>query len=119
MIKNARRAGASALTGIICIIGITGTAAASHDTLECSPPPSMSPLLEFIDTIAELALLFGIAIASLGILTAGIAFMMPGSDYTRRAKQILKNTLIGATILLSANAIMAFLVAQLGAPFCS
>jgi hypothetical protein len=76
------------------------------------------PLLEFVHTLSELAFIAGMAIASIGILVAAIGFMLPGQDYTRRAKQVLKNTLIGGVVLLSSNAILAFLTNQLGGSMC-
>jgi hypothetical protein len=78
----------------------------------------MGPLLEFIDTVAQLAFTAGFGIASLGLIVAGVLFMAPGEDNTRRAKQVLKNTLFGAVILLSSDMILAFMVTQLGGATC-
>ena len=95
-----------------------GPVAASISSTECSTPESLEPLMTFIDTIDQLAFTAGIGIDSIGILVAGILFMWPGEDSSRRAKQVLKNTLIGAVILLSSNAVLAFMTTQLGGSMC-
>jgi hypothetical protein len=103
---------------LLTILVTSEPATAAHGSLECPPPESMGPLLEFIDTVAQLAFTAGFGIASLGLIVAGVLFMAPGEDNTRRAKQVLKNTLIGAVILLSSDMILAFMVTQLGGATC-
>jgi hypothetical protein len=79
----------------------------------------MQPLFDLLNTFVEIAFIAGIAFATLGFLWAGILFMMPGEDTTRRAKRVARNTLIGTVLLLGANVIVSFLVSQLGATTCA
>jgi len=94
-------------------------AAASHETLNCAPPESLSPLLQFLHTVTELAFLAGVGLGVLGFSTAGLLFMIPGETYNRRGKMLAKNCLIGVIILLSANMIVSFLVNELGGVICT
>ena len=93
-------------------------AAAVHDSLECTPPESLSPLIDLLHSLGELAFLAGVAIGTLGFLTAGIFLMIPGEDWSRRGKGVAKNVFIGVVLLLSANMIISYLISQLGGPIC-
>lgn len=89
------------------------------EELPCDPGDALRPLIEFLNSITELAFLTGVSLATLTFVIAGICLTLPGQDYTRLGKKIAKNGLIGATLLLSANMITSYLVAQLGANICA
>ena len=92
--------------------------AAVHDSVPCPIPPELLPLFELLHTFAELAMVLGILIGTLGILIAGIMWMIPGPDWNRRAKGTATYVVVGTVILLSAHMIMAFLISQMGGTFC-
>lgn len=89
-----------------------------HETLACNVPDAFEPLMSFLHTLTELALIAGIVVGTLGFVIAGLFYVLPGEDNTRRAKSTAKNTFIGVIILLSARMIMEFLVTQLGGTIC-
>jgi len=93
-------------------------ATAAHDSLECTPPESLSPLIDLLHSLGELAFLAGVAIGTLGFLIAGIFLMLPGEDWTRRGKAVAKNVFIGVVLLLSANMIVSYLISQMGGTIC-
>jgi len=93
-------------------------AAAAHDSLECTPPDSLSPLIDLLHSLGELAFLAGVSIGTIGFLTAGIFLMLPGEDWTRRGKTVAKNVFIGVVLLLSANMIVSYLISQMGGTIC-
>ncbi|WP_201287900.1 pilin [Salinirussus salinus] len=108
------------------VFGLTSTAliqpaAAQNatDQLPCEPSDGLVPLFDFLNSITELAFLAGVGLATLTFVVAGICLILPGQDYTRLGKKIAKNGLIGAILLLSANMITSYLVAQLGANICA
>jgi hypothetical protein len=93
--------------------------AAAQTAENCSVPSDLQPLIDLLNTLGELAFIAGIALATIGFSVAGLLFMMPGVEYTRRAKQVGTNVFIGAIILLSANMVVSFLVSQLGTTMCT
>jgi hypothetical protein len=103
----------------LIIFFISTPAAAAHDSLPCEVPDSLVPLFDLLHSITEIALLAGIALATLGFVTSGILLMLPGEDSTRRGKQVAKNVLIGTILLLSASMITSFLVSQMGSTICT
>jgi len=86
--------------------------------VNCTPPTGVQPLFDFLNSITELAFLAGIGLATLTFVVAGTCFIVPGQDYNRLGKNIAKNGLIGAVLLLSANIITSYLVTQLGGNMC-
>jgi type IV secretory pathway VirB2 component (pilin) len=109
---------AKSLLSIIAVASIASPAAASHDSLECSPPESLSPLIDLLHSLGELAFLAGVTIGTIGFLFAGICLMLPGQDWTRRGKDVSKNVFIGVILLLSANMIVSFLISEMGGTIC-
>jgi len=107
--------------GLTSLVLIQPAAAQSNatDELPCDPSDALSPLFEFLNSITELAFLAGVALATLTFVVAGICLILPGQDYTRLGKNVAKNGLIGAILLLSANMITSYLVSQLGANICA
>jgi len=114
-----RRLATVGTTLLLSLSLFVGPAAASHDGLSCTVPSGLNPLLSFMHTLEQLAFLAGISIGTLGFLVASINLMMPGQNSTRRGKDIAKNVLLGAILLLSAHAIMAFLIAEFGTTICN
>jgi len=106
-------------TSIVLLIAVTGTASASHNSLDCTTPSSFEPLLGLLDSLVELAFIAGIGLGTLGFLVAALFLMLPGQDNSRRGKLVAKNVFIGAVLLLSAQLIVDFLVSQLGATLCT
>lgn len=92
--------------------------AAAHSSLECTPPESLSPLIDLLHSLGELAFLAGVSIGTIGFLFAGICLMLPGEDWTRRGKGVAKNVFIGVILLLSANMIVSYLVSKMGGAIC-
>jgi len=90
----------------------------SHDTLSCSPPDSLTPLLELLHSLTELAFIGGMVVGTIGFLFAGTCLMIPGEDWNRRGKSVASNTFIGMVLLLSANMIVGFLISQMGGAIC-
>jgi hypothetical protein len=86
--------------------------------LPCTPPSGMQPLFDFLNSITELAFLAGVGLATLTFVVAGICLILPGQDYNRLGKNVAKNGLIGAILLLSANMITSYLVSELGGNIC-
>ena len=97
----------------------TSPAAAAHDSLPCSPPSSFQPLFDLLHSLTQLAFIGGIALGTLGLLTASLFVLLPGEDNTRRGKQVAKNTVIGTILLLSSNMIIQFLTSELGTTICT
>lgn len=90
-----------------------------HETLPCTPPDAFSPLLEFLHSVTELALIVGLAIGMLGIVVGGLYIVAPtGQDGSERGKRIIKNTVVGMVLILSAQMVVAYLVSQLGGGMC-
>lgn len=112
VIKKAMSAGITAL-----VLFVNG-AAASHETLDCTVPADLVPLFNMLDTFTNLALLGGVALGTLGLTVAGIMILWPGQDLTRKGKDVAKHVIIGTIILLSAQAIVAFITSQLGGTLC-
>lgn len=105
------------IAGLATILFSAPAAAQTAD--DCTVPPDLQPLVDLLNTIGELAFIAGIALATVGFSIAGLLFMMPGQEYTRRGKQVAKNVLIGTIILLSANMVVSFLTSQLGTSLCT
>jgi hypothetical protein len=110
--KALRRLKIAATTALIGLTGFVGTAAASHNSLSCTPPDGMMPLFEFLHALEQVAFLGGATIGTLGFLVAGGLIMMPGQERTRRGKEVASNVFIGAILLFSAQIIMSFIIAQ-------
>ena len=102
----------------LAVVLLTGQVSASHSTLDCSPPESLMPLMNLLHSLGELAFLAGVSIGTLGFISAGICLMIPGEDWTRRGKQIVKTVFIGVVLLLSADMIVAYLISQMGGTIC-
>jgi type IV secretory pathway VirB2 component (pilin) len=103
---------------LVSALLIAQPVAAAHGSLDCTPPDSLSPLINLLHSLGELAFLAGISIGTIGFLTAGIFLMLPGEDWTRRGKTVAKNVFIGVILLLSANMIVSYLVSQMGGAIC-
>lgn len=106
-------------TLIVALVLFTGEAAASHDTLDCTVPADLVPLFNLLDTFTQLALLAGVALGTLGLSIAGIMWILPGQDWNRKAKTTATHVIVGTVILLSAQAIIAFITSQLGTTLCT
>jgi hypothetical protein len=98
--------------------GNTSTTGVAVSGINCNVPQSIAPLFELLNTASTLAFAGGVGLASVGLLISGGFYMMPGPDGTRKAKQLLKRVIVGTVILLSAEAILTFLIGELGQPFC-
>lgn len=94
-------------------------AAATHGTLDCTVPADLVPLFDLLDTFTQLALLTGVGLGALGLSIAGIMVLWPGQDLTRRGKDVAKHVIIGTIIILSAQAVVSFIVSQLGTTLCT
>lgn len=92
--------------------------AAAHDSLECTPPESLDPLIGLLHSLGELAFLAGVSIGTIGFLTAGIFLMIPGEEWNRRGRTVAKNVFVGVVLLLSADMIVSYLVSQMGGVIC-
>jgi len=86
---------------------------------DCTVPSDLQPLFDLLDAIIQVTMLAGLSIAALGITIAGIMFIWPGQDMTRRAKSVITYTVIGTVVILSANAIISFVSSQMGATVCT
>jgi type IV secretory pathway VirB2 component (pilin) len=110
------------LLSVAALIGLVSPAAAAHNgtmsSTECSAPESLTPLMELLHSLGELAFLGGVSIGTLGFLFAGICLMLPGEDWNRRGRSVAKNVFIGVILLMSANMIVAYLISQMGGTFC-
>lgn len=104
---------------LLALVAATGRAAAAHDALPCEVPPDLVPLFEVLDTIAQVAFLGGVGLATLGFVVGGVYIVLPGEEYTRRGKDVAKHVLLGTILLLSANMIVSFLVSQFGVTICT
>jgi hypothetical protein len=78
----------------------------------CSPPPGLEQLFNFLNSVTELAFLGGVFLATLTFVVAGIAFILPGQDYNRIGRKIATNGFLGTILLLSANMITAWIVSN-------
>ena len=110
--RTKRRLKIVVTTATIALTTFVGPAAASHDSLDCSPPSGLMPLFEFLHALEQVAFLGGATIGTLGFLIAGALIMMPGQERTRRGKEVASNVFIGAVLLFSAQIIMSFIIAQ-------
>lgn len=82
-------------------------------------PADFGRLFVFLDRIAHLLLFGGIAIATPMLLIGSILVIGPfGADGRRRGIQIIKYTLFGLILLLSAQLIVSWIVGQLAPVFC-
>ena len=88
------------------------------DNLGCTPPESLSPLMQLLDSLTELALLAGVGLGTIGFMTAAIMIMAPSEDWTRRGKEVFKHVFIGVILLLSAHMVVGYLISQLGGAIC-
>ncbi|WP_242695432.1 TrbC/VirB2 family protein [Halomontanus rarus] len=113
-----RRIRTVCLTALLGMTLLTSSAAAQTDQLDCEIPPSLQPLFDLLNTFTELALLAGVGLGTLGLSIAGIMIVVPGQDWTRRGKDVAKHVIVGTIILLSAQAIVGFIVARLGSTVC-
>lgn len=119
MLETYRKVSTQAVSVVLLTLFVaTGRAAAGHDSLPCEVPTDLTPLFNVLDTIAQVAFLGGVGLATLGFVVAGVFIVVPGEEYTRRGKDVAKHVLIGTILLLSANMIVAFLVSQFGVTIC-
>ncbi|QIB75392.1 hypothetical protein G3I44_14475 [Halogeometricum borinquense] len=95
---------------LLAVTGFTGVAAAQTG----GGAGELQPLIDFLDSLAQLLMLAGASLGTLGFATAGVMYMIPGEDWSRKAKTVAKSTIIGLVILLSANMMVAWIASQLG-----
>lgn len=100
------------------VVLFVNPAAASHDNLGCDPPEEFTPLLDFLHSVEELGVIFAVTILTLSVIAAGVFYMLPGEDNTRRAKLILKNGVLGMLIVFMAPMLSAFLISSFEGVFC-
>jgi len=103
----------------VVLVALSAPVAASHSTLPCPVPPPLEPLFNLLDTFTQLAFISGVSLGLLGFTIAGVFFVIPGEEWTRRGKQLSRNVLYGTILLLSANMIVSFLVSELGTTVCT
>ena len=102
------------------LIVLMGVAAAQPEG--CSVPSELQPIFDLLNAIANMAVVFAIAIVGIAIAAAGAMYAIPGEDWNRRAKRAITGGIIGAVIALSASAITSWIVTQMatgGAGVCS
>ncbi|MFC7213056.1 pilin [Saliphagus sp. GCM10025334] len=80
------------------------------DTLDCDEPPEFEPLMNLIGSITELAYVFGLTLAVLALVYAGIVMIWGSEESKRRAKKHSQNVVAGVILILLANSIIVFLV---------
>jgi hypothetical protein len=97
---------------LLAVIIVTGVAAAQTGS---GGAGELEPLINLLESIAELLFLAGSTLGVIGFGTAGVMYMIPGEDWSRKAKGVVKNTAIGLVILLSSNMFVNWLVTQLPA----
>lgn len=120
MLENYKKTSTRAASILVLAVFIaTERAVAAHDSLPCEVPPSLVPLFELLDTLAQVTFLGGVGLATLGFVVAGVYIVVPGEEYNRRGKDVAKHVLLGTILLLSANMIVAFLVSQFGVTICT
>ncbi|MCU4753438.1 pilin [Halobacteria archaeon AArc-curdl1] len=99
--------------GTIAVIALllwANPVAASHENAECPPPEEFLPLLEFLHSVEQLGVVIAFALLTVVLIAAGVSWMIPGEDWNRRAKQILKNGLAGFLLVLMAPMMSAFMI---------
>ena len=79
---------------------------------DCTVPDGVDPIVNFLNSVTELAFLAGVSLATLTFVVAGIYLILPGQDNTRKGKKIAKNGLLGALLLLSAEMVTSYIVGQ-------
>lgn len=97
---------------------VTSPVAAQQQGGDCPIPSSLQPIFDLLQTIAELLLYGGIGLGVIGFSAAGILFLMPGGDNSRRGRMLAKNVFIGVVILVMAYGMTEFVATQLGARVC-
>jgi hypothetical protein len=110
--ESVQREIAYSLFSVVALISTASPVAASHG--DCSTPEALAPLIDLLHSLGDLAFVGGVTIGTIGFLLAGTFLMIPGQDWTRRARGTAKNVFIGVILLLSADMIVGYLIAQLG-----
>lgn len=109
------------LSATVLILASSAPVAATHESASCSSstPSSLQPLFELLHTLGILAFAFGAGLGVLGLSVAGLMIAGPfGEDMVRKGKSVVKNTILGVIILLSARMVVDFLINQLAPSFC-
>lgn len=107
------------LASLALVLTSSAPAAAAHGSVSCSTPSSLQPLFGLLHTLGTLAFTAGAGLGVLGLSIAGVMIAGPfGEDMVRRGKAVVKNTILGVIILLSARMVVDFLINQLAPSFC-
>lgn len=86
----------------------------------CTIPSDLQPLVDLANAVTELLFIGGLLLGVAGIMVSGAYFIVgTGPESIRKAKSIFKNVAIGVVLILSAEAIVAFLLSQVGASICA
>jgi hypothetical protein len=88
-------------------------AAAFHT--ECDYPAVFSPVLRLLHDLTSLVQVAGLILAVLGLSVAGLIYItrFGGPNSVERARRIARNVILGASIMLMSEPIVAYLAQQL------
>lgn len=80
-------------------------------------PGAFESLLNLLQTLINVGVMFGIVLAVGGIIVSGILFLMPGVERNRQARTVFKYTLLGLIIVMVGPSVVGFIVGELN-PLC-
>lgn len=83
----------------------------------CSVPGAFQNLLNLLQTLIDVGVMFGIVLAVGGIIVSGILFLMPGVERNRQARTVFKYTLLGLIVVMVGPSVVGFIVGELN-PLC-
>jgi hypothetical protein len=85
---------------------------------ECEElPGAFESLLNLLQTLINVGVMFGIVLAVGGIIVSGILFLMPGVERNRQARTVFKYTLLGLIVVMVGPSVVGFIVGELN-PLC-
>jgi len=80
-------------------------------------PAAFENLLNLLQTLIDVGVMFGIVLAVSGIIVSGILFLMPGVEKNRQARTVFKYTLLGIVVVTVGPSVIGFIVGELN-PVC-
>lgn len=106
----------------LLVMAVSPAAAQTNSTspapVNCRVDPSMKPLVQFLGEVIVFTKYMGVLVGTLGILTGALMIAGPfGRDIAQKGRTVVKSSILGLLILVSASMIVGFVTSNL--PVCA